>query len=202
MQTPYCDTCTSTNSFIHRHSDSYKIEKDFDIFQINYGSGSVLAFQAWDTVCLDQHREHCAANTKFGNVVMQQGLDGLQADGLVGLAPSPHKNMQGFTSELFIEKLKKAGAVDDAVFSLMINSDDNVDSKITLGGYNSEKFGKEGSRINWHPLKPREVNGKYDHWRLDLNAIYFGDNKVTNTIVDSVIVDSGTSLLLMPEAEF
>ena len=84
----------------------------------------------------------------------------------------------------------------------MINSDDNVDSKITLGGFNSEKFGKEGSKIHWHPLKPREINGKYDHWRLNLNALIFGDNQLTNTIVDSVIVDSGTSLLLMPENEF
>lgn len=84
----------------------------------------------------------------------------------------------------------------------MINSDDNVDSKITLGGFNSEKFGKEGSKIHWHPLKPREINGKYDHWRLNLNALIFGDNQLTDTIVDSVIVDSGTSLLLMPENEF
>ena len=103
---------------------------------------------------------------------------------------------------MFLEKLKKAGAVDDAVFSLMINSDDNIDSKITLGGYNSEKFGKEGSRVNWHPLKPREMTNKYDHWRLDLSSIYFGDSRVTNSVVDSVIVDSGTSLLLMPEHEF
>ena len=84
----------------------------------------------------------------------------------------------------------------------MINSDDNEDSKITLGGYNSQKFGKEGSKINWHPLKPREQNNKFDHWRLDLGQIYFGDKKVQNSIVDNVIVDSGTSLLLMPEHEF
>jgi len=43
-------------------------------------------------VCLDEEKLHCAEGTKFANVVMQQGLDGLQADGLVGLAPSPHKN--------------------------------------------------------------------------------------------------------------
>ena len=84
----------------------------------------------------------------------------------------------------------------------MINSDDSVDSKITLGGYNSEKFGKEGSTIHWHPLKPREHNGRYDHWRLDMNSLYFGDKRMSNTIIDSVIVDSGTSLLLMPEKEF
>ena len=102
---------------------------------------------------------------------MQSGLDGLQADGLVGLAPTSHKNQQGFSSELFIEKLQNSGAVDDAVFSLMINSDDSVDSKITLGGYNSEKFGKEGTQINWHPLKPRDHSGKYDHWRLSMSSL-------------------------------
>lgn len=59
----------------------------------------------------------------------------------------------------------------------MINSDDKVDSKITLGGYNREKFGKEGSKMNWHPLKPREHTNKYDHWRLDLEGLYFGDKR-------------------------
>ena len=84
----------------------------------------------------------------------------------------------------------------------MINSDDSVDSKITLGGYNSEKFGKEGTQLHWHPLKPNEKNSKYDHWRLNMEALYFGDQWIQNTIIDSVIVDSGTSLLLMPEKEF
>ena len=35
-----------------------------------------------------------------------------------------------------------------------------------------------------------------------MSQIYFGDKKVQNSIVDNVIVDSGTSLLLMPEHEF
>ena len=35
-----------------------------------------------------------------------------------------------------------------------------------------------------------------------MNSLYFGDKKISNTIIDSVIVDSGTSLLLMPEKEF
>ena len=60
----------------------------------------------------------------------------------------------------------------------MINSDDNIDSKITLGGYNSEKFGKEDSKMHWHPLKPHDHTGRLDHWRLDMESLYFGDKKV------------------------
>lgn len=59
---------------------------------MQYGSGSVLAFEAEDKVCLDKAHTICANDTKFGNVVMQNGLDGLQASGIFGLAPTPHTN--------------------------------------------------------------------------------------------------------------
>ena len=56
-----------------------------------YGSGSVLAFEASDEVCLDEQGLMCT-ETDFANVVMQHGLDGLQTDGIIGLAPVPHTN--------------------------------------------------------------------------------------------------------------
>ena len=60
----------------------------------------------------------------FGNVVMQHGLDGLQADGIIGLAPSPHTCSQNYTSVLFIEKLYEEKVIDAPIFALMIDSDD------------------------------------------------------------------------------
>ena len=95
---------------------------------------------------------------------MQHGLDGLQADGIFGLSPIPHTNAQNYTSELFLETLFEVGAIDEAQFSLMIDSDDHTDSKITIGGYDSKKYGAEGSELVWHPLKPKE--GRFNHWRL------------------------------------
>ena len=35
VQTPYCDACTSDNPFIHRYSNTFNVDKEFDIFQIN-----------------------------------------------------------------------------------------------------------------------------------------------------------------------
>ena len=92
-------------------------------FDYQYGSGSVLAFEAKDNVCLDEAAKVCT-DSVFANVVVQKGLDGLQADGIIGLAPTPHTNAQNFTSVLFIEKLYEGGMIDAPIFSLMIDSDD------------------------------------------------------------------------------
>lgn len=92
VQSSYCDSCTAEDHFMHRHSASFTVDTNFEVFQINYGSGSVLAFQAEDQVCLDKAHSVCSQAATFGNVVMQHGLDGLQASGIFGLSPSPHTN--------------------------------------------------------------------------------------------------------------
>jgi len=112
-----------------------------------------------------------------------------------------HTNALGYTSELLIEKLYEEGSIDEPVFSLMIDSDDTVDSKITIGGYDSDKYGAEGSTLSWHPLKPSK-GGKLNHWRLGVEQLKFGEYVIEDTQIDSVIVDSGTALVLMPQKEF
>ena len=83
----------------------------------------------------------------------------------------------------------------------MIDSDDTVESKITIGGYNSTKYAQEGSKLTWHPLMPG-ADEKLNHWKLGIDSLKFGDYDIKDTQIDSVIVDSGTSLVLMPQKEF
>ena len=83
----------------------------------------------------------------------------------------------------------------------MIDSDDTVESKITIGGYNSEKYGAEGTEMAWHDLVP-DKDGKVNHWKLKMDELKFGEYTISDTQIDSVIVDSGTSLVLMPQKEF
>ena len=132
---------------------------------------------------------------------MQQGLEGLQADGIIGLAPTAHTNQSNFTSVLLVERLFEEGAIAAPVFSLMIDSDDTVDSKITLGGFNSAKYGAKGTEMAWHDLMPGK-EGTFNHWRLKMEQLKFGDYVIEDTAIESVIVDSGTSLVLMPQKEF
>jgi hypothetical protein len=84
---------------------------------------------------------------------------------------------------------------------MFIDSDDLVQSKLTLGGFDSQKFTAKGSQMAWHDLKPSK-DGKFNHWRLHMDSLKFGDFEIKDTEIESVIVDSGTSLVLMPEKEF
>ena len=83
----------------------------------------------------------------------------------------------------------------------MIDSDDKVQSKITIGGYNDTKFGAESAPLVWHDLIPNK-EGKYNHWRLKLDSMKFGDYDIEETDIEHAIVDSGTSLVLMPSKDF
>jgi len=49
---------------------------------------------------------------------------------------------QMFGGDLFMVKMKEAGAIDAAIFSLSIGMG-NVQSKITFGGYNTSAFATE-----------------------------------------------------------
>ena len=40
VQTPYCDSCYRKDPFIHRFSNTFSVEPDFDIFQINVSASS------------------------------------------------------------------------------------------------------------------------------------------------------------------
>ena len=108
----------------------------------------------------------CTQGT-FANVVVQHGLDGLQADGILGLGPMAHTNEQNFTSTLFLEKLHQEGQIAAPMFSLLIDPDDDFESKLTIGGYEETKFGAPDAELVWHDLKPNSKE-QYNHWRLNM----------------------------------
>lgn len=59
----------------------------------------------------------------------------MRSSGIVGLSPNHYEN----AADLFIEKMKKTGAIDEAIFSMSIGMGD-IQSKITFGGYDLDKF--------------------------------------------------------------
>ena len=79
----------------------------------------------------------------------------------------------------------------------------NNTSKITFGGYDLEAFAYPNETVRFHNIKNGSV-----HWMLTLEKMTFSN---TNDPIDdlkhefgkneSIIVDSGTSYLLMPKKE-
>jgi len=53
--------------------------------------------------------------------------------------------------DLFLIKLKKDGIIDQAVFSLYIDLE-NDNSKITYGGFNLVKYAQKRAKLTFHEI--------------------------------------------------
>ena len=82
----------------------------------------------------------------------------MRSSGIAGMSPRHYETK----SDLFIEKMKKTGAIDQAVFSMSIGMGD-VQSKITFGGYDLERFATKNATINWHNI----ASGSH-YWEIGL----------------------------------
>ena len=111
----------------------------------------------------------------------------LKADGILGLAPTK----QGTQADLVLEELSTQGLIKASVFSMLIGDQDE-ESKATFGGYNASKYG-DGS-IQWHNLTSTH------YWMLNFTGARLGSVHL-NSSVRSAIVDSGTSVLLVPTSD-
>jgi hypothetical protein len=122
-----CVSCPLTTlKFDER--DSITLVSNFGTKNLYYGSGNVMGENLHDMVCISD--TGCAQNFSFLNVMMQSGLDAMRASGIVGMSPN-HFEKQG---DLFIEKMRDSGVIDEAIFSIYIDLK-NDNSKISFGGY-------------------------------------------------------------------
>ena len=118
----------------------------------------------------------------------QQGLSGMTSDGIVGLAPVA----RGQGASLFIEQLYLKGQIDQNLFAFAIGKDFEK-SKVMIGGYNLVAH-SQGSII-WHDLFDT------NYWTLPMSDVSYGGVPIP-VKVDQLIVDTGTSLTLIPSQDF
>lgn len=182
-----CINCPNVPRFDSAASSTYT-EKWWSK-SLYYGSGSVNGQNGFDTVCLTHDR--CVDGFSFVAVHSQDGLSSIRSSGLVGLSPYKFDP----ASDLFIAKMKEEGAIDTAMFSLSIGMDDRQ-SKITFGGYDTNQFAT--GPLTWHDISKSSI-----YWQLPLTHFEFsvGDKKFQLGHNRGLIVDSGTSFLLMPKAD-
>ena len=112
----------------------------------------------------------------------------MTSDGIVGLAPVA----RGQGASLFIEQLYLHGQIDQNLFAFAIGKDFEK-SKVMIGGYNL-KAHSQGSII-WHDLFDT------NYWTLPMGSVAYG-NTTFPVKVDQLIVDTGTSLTLIPTQDF
>ena len=112
----------------------------------------------------------------------------MTSDGIVGLAPVA----RGQGAALFIEQLYLKGQIDQNLFSFAIGKDFEK-SMVMIGGFNLRAHSK--GNIIWHDLFDT------NYWTLPMSDVAYGNTTVP-IVVDQLIVDTGTSLTLIPSQDF
>lgn len=120
----------------------------------------------------------------------------LVSDGLIGLSPF---KIGDDRPDLFIDLAVDQEVLDERVFSVSFQGD-TADSFITFGGYDVDDFAVEP--LTWH-----DNVGEY-FWAVSLEEIIVsvGDTVLKHEqgpyFATQVVIDSGSSYILMPENEF
>ena len=141
-------------------------------------------------MCVNKDNEDsCIEDFQMISVTDQIYLDNYKADGLIGL--SPEKSDLSQTN--FLDVLKEEEVIENSVFSFHFNKQKPKENVITLGGYDSERFGS--SELTWHSSKDDF------YWLVDLASIRLGNNEFKPQS-KKAIFDTGTSFLLVPDDDF
>ena len=105
------------------------------------------------------------------------------------------KNLNGFLNQVSSTK------VIDTVFSFFLTKNEKPGSILTFGGYNVEKFAKEGlkeSDVKWFDIDKQNMQ----YWSIPMGgdqiSLGSGPNSTAKISSSNVILDSGLSYALIP----
>ncbi|CAI2362915.1 unnamed protein product [Moneuplotes crassus] len=183
-----CNGCPSDDSLEH----SYLINNGEGIKSITYGSGSIHGDIVRGVVSLENSKSRAIHNYKMLEVTSANlpGLEGSNWDGILGLLPT---GMSG--SDLFVTQLYKEGLIPEDSFGVKY-TDTSEGSEITFGGFD-KSIVEELDDFTFIDL--------FDdmHWSASLEHAKYGPyGNLPTDEIKSAILDSGTSLILMPTSLF
>lgn len=157
-----------------------------------YNNSTVIGVLSYDTV---EIAGFSAVNQSF-MLAYSSDFNGLEADGLVGLAFSSVTE----SGPTVIETLKSQGLIEAAVFSVYLSDDDSSaegnESALVVGGYDLAMYGHNATErdIRYLDVLPQSVL-----WEVALDSVKFGDHLLSYG-ASSAVFDTGASMLLGPGA--
>lgn len=157
--------------------------------QLQYGSGGIWGNFACDDIYLGD--QLVVKQQKFVLASAQQGLDGLISDGVFGLGFNPL--LADYPT--FLDTLRSQNTIENKAFSLYMAGDmyrDVSKAKLIIGGY-------EKSYMHEKNFTYAEVISN-DSWAVRLDEVLL-NNKPLGISFNRVLIDSGTSSILVPELD-
>ncbi|KAJ1828315.1 aspartic proteinase precursor [Coemansia sp. RSA 2599] len=159
-------------------------------FSLNYGTGALMGQVGADTLrigSLDVPKMHVGLATHMGRFFQKA-----QFDGVFGLG-FPKLSRTQSQPPLFA--MAHAGLLDKPVFSFWMREGkdgQHAGGEVVLGGVNPSRF--EG-KVRTLPL----VRKMY--WEVELNGLLINDAPVPNIASQTAIIDTGTSLIVLPATD-
>ncbi|KYO41671.1 pepsin A precursor isoform B [Alligator mississippiensis] len=181
----YCSSpaCSNHNQFNPQDSSTYQATSQS--ISIQYGTGSMTGFLAYDTVEVGSIQ---VVNQIFGVSETEPGtfLEYAPFDGILGLA-FPSISSSGATP--VFDNVMSQNLVSQDLFSVYLSSNDEEGSFVMFGGIDQSYY--SGS-LNWIPLSAET------YWQITVDSITMGGQAVACTSGCQAIIDTGTSLLAGP----
>ncbi|KAF8475037.1 aspartic peptidase domain-containing protein [Kalaharituber pfeilii] len=181
-----CTSRACNNHATFGEADSTTLEFQRRNFQITYGTGDVRGIVVRDDVSFAGFR----INIDFGlSTVVSSEFSDFVIDGIMGLGFPEASQQQAST---IMEVLVAENLISDKLFGVALSraSDGLGDGVLHFGAVDKDYF--EGDLV-WVPSI-----SEYGYWEVQLEGFSRGDEQI-DFQNRTVIIDTGTSLILIPE---
>jgi hypothetical protein len=159
---------------------------------VTYGKGEIEGDIHLENVRLGKLE---AKNQSFLLVYEVRDFQNHEFDGVCGLGFRP---LEGGGLSL-LDNLKAQGKINQKVFSFFLHNEiqshadeNSLKSELIIGGFDQRYV---DGKINYFKVTNNS------HWTIDLTKSFIGE-RILNKEPQQAIIDSGTSLILMPKREF
>lgn len=151
-----------------------------------YGSANLTGIIYEDHVCIGE--EVCLGEFPIFAISYQVGLDGI--DGILGLSPKSEYSASMMLYSQFYEKK----IIPRNEYSLFLNSG-NLESSIYFGGRDSSKIRKGAKSYTYDVIDDM-------HWTIAVGDMFYGELSFFTNFYIKAVIDSGTSLMIIPYDDF
>ncbi|CAK4079542.1 unnamed protein product [Aphanomyces euteiches] len=188
-----CSHCAGSHRFTPDRSSTFRLASDPN-FTIAYGSGEARGLSGADTIYVGGYT---AKNVPLGVVELEaDSLSNMKPDGLMGLA---FDGLATFSHPPPFMVLLRQNPELAPQFSFYLTPEPNTNgSEVMFGGFDPARM--EGSV--WQTMDVIPQYGYWTFWRVQLHSMIVGDAEDVCDAGCIAFVDTGTSLLGVPEANY
>ncbi|KAJ3325190.1 hypothetical protein HDV06_004980 [Boothiomyces sp. JEL0866] len=187
-----CSTseCKNQRSFNPIKSSSFKGSNASNNVSVTYGDGTAVSCSI--------HQDQVQMGSKIikgQNICLANSITTTTAstDGIIGIGP-PNGQLSGADVFATLQSQNQSAIISLWYNRTQANNDGGNAGEISIGGINGNRL---KDKINWIPLTSNR-----QHWYITLNTMGFGDGTIVYNSPTDVIIDSGTTVVLLPQAKF